>query len=68
MRPISLTDAQLNRVITAAALLPNNKRSPFLRSVAARLIYVPNVEQTIRFVLAVYGVTGGRKFIRTAQM
>jgi hypothetical protein len=59
---IALTTAELNAVTRAAALLPQNHRDQFLRSVANRLADPANggLGAAITFVLASYGVAAGR--------
>jgi hypothetical protein len=67
----SLSDEQLNRVLGAAALLPDSRRDVFIMSVAGRVaglrdmgvvIGMAEISSAIRFVLNNYGVAPGKSF------
>lgn len=63
----SLSDEQLDRVMSAATMLPVGRRDVFLRSVAGRVAGLPcvglaEIETAIAFTLNVYGVTGSLAF------
>jgi hypothetical protein len=68
MPPLSFDDAQMNRLMDAAALLPPGQRDAFLRSVAGRvagmqcIIGMAEIESAIEFTLNAYGVIGGLAF------
>ncbi len=69
MAPLSLSDAQLDRILAAAALLPQQKRDVFLRSVAGRVahsktINTTTIQDAIAFVLALHGISKGQGFAR----
>jgi hypothetical protein len=62
--PLGLSDEQLDRLVSAAALLPPNARDRFVRSVANRVSVLPQIgtaeiEDAITFTLASYGVVQG---------
>jgi hypothetical protein len=65
----SLDDAQLNRLMDAAAMLPASKRDAFVRSVAGRVAGLPRItiseiDSAVEFVLNSYGVAPGSSAIR----
>jgi hypothetical protein len=60
----SLDDAQLDRLMDAAAMPPTSKRDAFVRSVAGRLAGLPRVsiseiDSAIECVLNSYGIAFG---------
>src|SRR5579883_476490 len=62
--PLSFTDQMLDRLTSAASMLPSSHRDGFLRSVANRLSGLSeptsgDLETAIGFTLAAYGVVGG---------
>lgn len=67
--PLAFTDEMMDRLASAAALLPPNARGDFMRSVANRvgdLPYeagLPEIEQAIAFVLNCRGISIGRATI-----
>ena len=65
MPPISFSDAEMDRIRDAAAMLPAEKRGQFLRVVANRLggFHKPtpaNIEQAIASALSAHGIAAGR--------
>jgi hypothetical protein len=66
MQPIAFTDEMMERLTTAAALLPANSRDGFTRTVINRISdlgYRPGLaelEVAIQFVLNARGVAGSR--------
>jgi hypothetical protein len=67
----SLSDEQLNRVLGAAALLPDSRRDVFIMSVAGRVaglrdmgevVGMAEISSAIRFVLNSYGIAPGKCF------
>jgi hypothetical protein len=71
--PLSLSDEQMDRVLSAAALLPVTSRDAFLKSVAGRVAGSPHlgmetVEHAIAVVLGSYGIAGGhRAFVKRKE-
>lgn len=64
--PLSLSDEMLDRVMSAASMLPVSSRDAFLKSVAGRVVGIPcvgiaEIESAIQFVLNSYGVIGGNE-------
>ena len=66
MTLFSLDDQQLERLMDAAAMLPQHQRDRFVRSVAGRVAGVPHVgmaeiEHAIAFTLNAYGIALGNQ-------
>jgi hypothetical protein len=64
--PLALSDEQMDRLLTAASLLPVTSRDAFLNSVAGRVAGLPcigmaEIEQAIAVVLGTYGIAGGHQ-------
>ena len=69
MRPLSLSDTQLNLVTRAAGLSPTHDRCQFLRSVGSRVGDVANpsdhdIQDAITFILNLRGIAGGNQAFR----
>jgi hypothetical protein len=62
--PFSLSDEELDRLMAAAAMLPQHQRTAFVRSVAGRVadVGLVEIESAIEFTLNAYGVVGGPAF------
>jgi hypothetical protein len=59
---MGFTDAQLDRINSAAMLLPVNQRDHFVRSIAKRLADLPNpnasdLRKAILFILSAKGIS-----------
>jgi hypothetical protein len=66
--PFSLSDEELDRLMAAASMLPQQQRDSFVRSVAGRVAGLPcvsmaEIESAIAFVLNSYGVAPGNNAV-----